>query len=108
MPFGIPLFGMSNNGLYYLECGNIDVGTFVAAWGANPAPIHGVASFGIGVASVVVPAPSVTANSVIQVSLASNDGAMTCARYLAGAGTFTVYADTPPAAAAKVVYSIFT
>jgi hypothetical protein len=57
--------------------------------------------------SIAVALAGVTAASKIIVSLSSNDATATCVRALAGVGTFTVYADVPPTANAKVDYIVF-
>lgn len=66
----------------------------------------GTAEIPKGAASVVVGGFSVTPDSIITVSMMSRDEAACSVAAVASEGSLTIYPDVPPAAAAKVGFTI--
>lgn len=67
----------------------------------------GSVNFAAGAMSLVVTNNLVTTNSVIHCTIASNDSTMTSVQVVAGAGSFTIYAQPgPPAAETRVNFLV--
>jgi len=66
----------------------------------------GSVNFAAAATSLVVTNSLVTANSIIQLTVASNDLNMSGAKCIPAAGSFTIYPDVPPAAETKVLFSL--
>lgn len=62
----------------------------------------GSVNFAAAATSLVVTNSLVTANSIIMVTVGTNDLNMSAAKVVAAAGSFTIYPDAPPAAETRV------
>lgn len=68
--------------------------------------LAGSVNFAAAAASLVVTNSLVTTNSVILVSVATNDATMTSAQVVAGSGSFTIFAISPPTAETRVNFYV--
>lgn len=66
----------------------------------------GSVNFAAAATSLVVTNPLVTANSVIQCGVATNDTTMKSVAVVAGAGSFTIYPDVAPTAETRVYFLV--
>lgn len=66
----------------------------------------GSVNFAAAASSLTVTNDLATADSIINISIATNDGIMTSVWYEATAGAFTIYANNPPISEAKVTFSL--
>lgn len=66
----------------------------------------GSVNFAIGATSLVVTNSLVTANSVIQVTIANNDASFTSIQITQTAGSFTIFANAPATAACRVNFTV--